>query len=404
MMAGITLTGFETKTLQEILAEIQSTEKSSENFGPAINVTAQETLGIINAIFSERESELWLLALALYNARRPSTAEGQALDDIGSISGVTRLQATYSTAIMLMTGVASTVVPAGTIFSVDTNPAAQFALDEDTVLIGLSAVAAGVTALETGPIVANSGTLTVIDTPVSGLTDAGNFLDADIGSDIETDADFRIRRSQNVNTSKSTTLDGIRASLLELNESIPAGENLIEQAIVYENDTDATVDSRPPNSIEVYVFQTGNGSGQDQLVADTLFLDAKPAGVQLVSTSNTVTKAVVASTGRSRSVVFSRPTEVAIYVDLTLTVTTGYPGDATVETAVAAWGNDLGIGQDIIVFGSSSLSGVLNGIAGITDYTILISRDAGPPTTDDNITIADIEFSSWDTINIDVSS
>ena len=83
--------------------------------------------------------------------------------------------------------------------------------------------------------------------------------------------------------------------------------------------------------------------------------------------------------------------------------------DTQVENAVVSWGDGLGTGQDVIIFGSDPLISQLSYIPGIEDVVVRIKDGAGP-TTDDNIVIddgitpgVDVEKSSWDTSRITVA-
>ena len=61
-----------------------------------------------------------------------------------------------------------------------------------------------------------------------------------------------------------------------------------------------------------------------------------------------------------------------------------------------AYGTDLGIGEDVVVFGSDpSLSCAFQAIPGITDFVIRVGT-AVSPALDDNIVIAARELAVFD--------
>ena len=239
----------------------------------------------------------------------------------------------------------------------------------------------------TGPVLALAGTLTQIDTPVSGWDGVGNHVAMLTGLNEETDAEFRIRRIAALQGLGNATPDAIRGDLL-----------LIEGVLsvtVFENDTDV-IDSgsRPPHSIEVLV-----DGGTDADIAQAIW-DSKAGGIATFGTeSDTATD----SQGNSQTMNFSRPIDIPIYLDITLTVDSDYPagGDASVETAVLAWALTLEIGEDVIVY--PYLVGSFDGIPGIV--TIVIDIGIAPaPSGDANIVIAETERASFSAANTTVTS
>lgn len=262
------------------------------------------------------------------------------------------------------------------------------------------------TATATGEVIANAGTLTVIDNPIAGLTSTVNPGDAVVGRDIETDADFRIRRETRLQISLAGPLEAIRNRILDLNDI--EGSVQLEDVKGFENVL-STIDSRdiPGHAFEMYVFQADGVTSRDQEIIDAIG-QSKPAGIEA---HGAVSGTYVDSEGNGHTVKFSRPIEIDIYLELDLTVDSEYPadGDAQVETTIVTWGDSLGTGQDVIVFGSNSLIAQLNSIPGITDVVVRIGT-SGSPTLDDNIVIDDgitpgvqVEKSSWDITRIDIT-
>lgn len=261
------------------------------------------------------------------------------------------------------------------------------------VVITVTELTAGVnqavvdcTALEFGPTQAPAGTLTVIDTPVSGLSSILNVTDASVGRNVETDAELRLRRARTLQVAGKATPDAIRSAMLALEG--------VQDAIVFENDTLLVDgDGRPPKSYEVVV----NG-GDDQEIFDTVW-DTKPAGIATVGSE---VGTVVDSQGQPQTVRFSRPTEVEIYVELDLTVDTSFPvnGLAAAQQAIVTRGNAFGIGANVIV--SPKLICALDPIPGILSVVIRIGT-APSPTLSNNILIAANEIPVFDTSRVAVA-
>ena len=255
----------------------------------------------------------------------------------------------------------------------------------------------------TGVVVANAETLTVIETPVSGLDSTFNPEDEVTGRDIESDAEFRIRRENRLQISLAGPLEAIRERILELNEV--EGSIQLEDVTIFEN-IDLATDSRniPGKAFESIVYQAGGVTDRDQEIAQAIF-ESKPAGIL---PHGDVSKTVTDSQGFDHTIQFSRPTEIDIWLELDLTVDALYPadGDTQVEDAMTDWGNGLGAGIDVVVY--PSLVAQLDAIPGITDVVVRIGT-AVSPTLDDNIiidngSVADVEISRWDTSRITVSS
>ena len=506
-MAGLDEFGLTIKRLAEIKDEIEATLRTS--FGDQINTLPESVIGQLVSLFAEREALIWELVEAVYDSQYPDTAEGASFDNVGALTGFTRLPALASTiAVQAFFGTPSTVIPAGTILSVLNDSTSKFVSDNEVILIagtdeiqninfsatptsgvfklvygtettdainwddtntevqtalnaldGLSGVtvtgsfaadfvvtfagsdgkqpqvaltvtdntldAGGavtvlitettpgvyqgtttMTATATGATVANSKTLSVIDNPIAGLTSTFNEEDAVIGQAEETDADARIRRNNRLQISVAGPVEAIRNNILNLNEI--SGSIQLDDVRVFDN-TSLITDARgiPAKAFESFVFQAGGVTTRDQEIINAIGR-AKPAGIEA---HGDVSGTYTDSQGFGHTIKFSRPTEVDIYLELDLSVTSDYPtdGDDQVETAVITWGDDLGTGQDVIVFGSNSLIAQLNDIPGIEDVVVRIKDGAGP-TTDDNIVIDNgitpgvaVEMSAWDTSRITVA-
>ena len=239
--------------------------------------------------------------------------------------------------------------------------------------------------VDTGGVIGLAQNITVITNPISGWNGAGNIADATLGDDEETDAAFRIRRIAALAGLGNATVEAIRGALLAVTN--------VDVALIFPNDSDI-IDSggRPPHSFESVVQ-----NGADQDVIDEIFLN-KAAGI---GTFGTESGTSIDSQNNAHAINFSRPSEVTIWLDLTLTTNSDYPvdGDALVEAAVLAFGAALDIGDDVIVF--PQLVGAIDGIPGITDVVVDIGI-ADPPSGDANITIAETEISTWDSARIDI--
>jgi uncharacterized phage protein gp47/JayE len=385
-MAGIDSTGFVKKTLAEIKDEIETAERAAIN--PALNLSAASVFGQINGIFADKLRELWDVAEAIYRSLYPDSAMGDALDNIASISGAVRQAATFSTVVIRCTGTNGTVLPAGRVVSV-VGTGDRFASDALATIPVAGFVDVAFTAEETGPVAAPAGTLTVIETPVAGWVSATNLLDAELGTDEETDAAFRDRRLDLLAATGKGTVEAVRANLLSVTNVV--------QAFVFENVTNVTdVDGLPPKSFEAVVEGGANAD-----IAASIFA-TKPIGIESFGST---TVPVVDSQGFSHDIDFSRPITLDVWVDVTVVVNAAVfgggdqaAGIAQVKDAIVALGDSLDIGEDVIAlaFKCAPLD-----VAGVLDVTVFFI-EVGDPTPDQtvNIVVAPRELALFDTSRV----
>lgn len=96
---GLTATGFVTKRLPTIKAELEDSYRAA--FGD-IDTDPDSFFGQLIGIGADRESTLWELMELIYASQSPSSAEVAQLDDAVGYIGVERLPATKSTAEVLL--------------------------------------------------------------------------------------------------------------------------------------------------------------------------------------------------------------------------------------------------------------------------------------------------------------
>lgn len=250
---------------------------------------------------------------------------------------------------------------------------------------GIDQANVNVTADANGPTVANAGTLTVISTPISGLTGVLNTQDAILGQLVETDNAYRARMDEELQIAGAGTVEAIRSRLLQITG--------VTTALVFENTTMIPdLQGRPPKSFEAVIE-----GGDAATIAETIWL-AKPAGIQSFGNNSTT---IIDSQGQVHTINYSRPTAVPVYIVANLVVDANYPvnGDTLVAQTLATYGNTLGIGVELIV--SPKLIASLISIPGIQDVELLVGTAPGP-TLPNNITPAIYEILEFDTSRITV--
>jgi uncharacterized phage protein gp47/JayE len=275
MTAGLSLLGFTSKTVQEIIGDLQAYQAA--NIASGLNTSSTGVLANINMSVALQLGQLWELAAEIYDAHDPATAEGVAADHNGSLTGVTRLPATSSTATLTLTMTENVTVPTGSVVSDPLRPTVRFVTLDDVTSSSVVGTYDNITvaakAETTGPITAASGVLTKIESPVSGWLAVTNTGPAIAGSNVETDEDYRARRAEVLAEEGGSTLAGIVADVRLLPGVLTAAgrENTTEL-------TDAT--GMPPHTFEVIVR-----GGDDSAIANSIWKN-KPAGVDSYGTTS----------------------------------------------------------------------------------------------------------------------
>lgn len=400
-MAGVTSTGWESKSLADIEQEIK--DSLLANISPTLDLSSTSLLGQFVGALASQIRQLWEAGAALYAARDPDQAEDAQLTELARITGTNRLPASSSsttiTADLSATSYPHTFPAHSIVITMEGNADVRFNNDEDITISGAeTAYEFAVTCETEGAVTANAGTLT--QTSSTGVANPTNAAAADVGEALETNTQLRLRREQSLAASGSTTVDAIRADILAVEG--------VTSARVIGNDSDSTdVYGTPAWSIHAIVR-----GGTDADVAQTLW-EAKAA---TDGTYGSTTETVVDSQGESHSVSFTRPSQVHFYAECDVTVLTGqYPSVefGTVELAIHNGGPQPGgtisagpynypggehpVGQDVIY--KKLLAAIMNtpGVVDVTSFTIGTSPS---PVGTSNITIDIDEYADIDQVDI----
>jgi len=369
---GITATGFEAATLEEIKADIESDQRAL--ISPTINTTSASVNGQNIGIIAQRLRTVWELAQGVYNALFADSATGYPLTLRAALTGTTREAATYSTVTATVNVNPGTYAIGTLIASVDGTPTSRFA--NSVAVVNGGGVAANVdavfTAEDTGPIRANAGTLTVIAQAVSGWNSVTNALDADMGADEESDESLRLRREAELRAQGSTTVDAIRADLLALGT---AGTTNVTNVSILENDTNTTDGNGVPgHSIECIVYGPASPSADDDAAVATQIWESKAAGI---GTYGTTTETVTDAMGVDHSVSFTRPTTLRTYVWVTVEVDSTYDGDTTVQEAISDLVTNYDPGQ---VLHWTRVIAAVYAVTGVTNVSAYGQNTTGTPS------------------------
>jgi uncharacterized phage protein gp47/JayE len=373
-VSGITPEGFERPSFAEIRAAL--VERAREIVGP-INTGPESAIGQQITIQAEREALLWEALEAVYFSQYPRSASGLSLDGAVELTGITRLGATRTVVQVDLTGEPGTLIPLNS--EASTNNGGIFRLVTDVTLDGLGEGSGQMIAVETGPVLALAGTLTNIETPVSGWDGVTNPLDGEVGRPIESDPELRLRRAQSLAVTGAGTVPSIRSRLLQQVPDVTA-------VSIIENRSDVVdADGRPPHSFEAVV-----SGGIDQDVADLIWL-VKPAGIE---TTGEILVDVTDSQGEIQPIRFSRPIQIFIWVRLTLT-----PGEAgsfqggaeeAAKDAIVEFGETLGVGNDVIY--QALFGPVFAAVPGIGSLVVELASSPDPEMEPGEFAVANISI------------
>lgn len=386
-MAGLTSTGFTAKRFDQILTSIKAALKPA--FGSGVDTSEDSiVMQIVNPIALEIE-EGWQGTQKVYDSMNPNHAEGVALDNIGAITSVPRVQGAKSTVIVDCEGSEGSVIPKYFQLAVETTGEIfQTKASHTLPAVGSQPLQITMEAINDGPVMAIAGTLNQGTLP-SGVTSMENATDASVGTYDETDEDYRIGRKERLAQIAAATVLSIKSSLLN-SEWVPD----VSAAKVFENDTgEVDVMGSPPHSIRCLVF-----GGADQDIIDVIGVK-KGAGTYTDGTvSGTFTDP---DDGQEFPIRFTRVTLSEIYVTVEVTgKTDNYPvtGDQDIKDNILALIWD--IGEDVTL---PKLQGAIVSVPGITEYTVYFAT-TDPPLTDTNIIIAPDVLADLDSTRVTVTS
>jgi len=390
MAFGALSTGFELKTVQDILGEIETEQLSA--IAADLDVSAQTPLGQINGIVSSHLAEAWELLQTCYNAFNRDAAEGTLLVNLGALTGTIASAATYSVVKATMALDANKTVSAGSVANVAGQSTNRWVLQEDVVSTTAGNYTGIFVADTTGPRICNAGTLTVITAPVSGWNSVTNPLDAVPGHAQETDTAFRIRQDEELSATGAGTLDGMRADLLNLLGMVSVD--------ILENQTMVT-DSNglPAKSFECVCFDGLTPAVDDGDIAQVIW-DGKPSGIEMYGLT---TGYAIDSQNNVRDVYFSRPTVKEYYVTIEVQTTELFPSDGVDQLKTALAAASLEMCRLAKSVRKVFLEAAVTKVAGVENMTYLKLGFSASPTGTSDLTVGAREIGHLDTAHIVVN-
>lgn len=362
-----------------VLTDVQNEFKAL--LGGDLDVSPETPQGRLIELIARCRVFVVQTAAASSNVFNLNKANGFGLDDLGSLFLLSRNPATYTTTTVELSGVNGTIVPEGT--RLQTTGGDIFVLTENYT-IG-SEFDATFRAEKKGVVPCPVGTLTIILDAVNGLESAVNHGNPSLGTELESDSEFRQRIRNSLNVNSIAVLSAIKANLEELDG--------VSGTYLYDNYSDSavTVDdiTVPAHSILAVV-----DGGEDSEIAKVLY-DKKTVGTGYCGTSADPNIEIVEEDvvdpnyGTIYKVRFARPSKTNIIVDIMVDRKdyTGSDLKVDIKQAILDWSegkNDevdgIKIGTPISPFEISAA--VSNTIPEIFIRDVKIAKEGGTPSAE----------------------
>lgn len=235
--------GLQVKTLEELRTELESDFITI--YGPDINVDPNSQDGQQLNIYAQGGVDLREVLQQINANFDPDQALGRVLDQRVALNGINRNGGTYTlTPVEIITDAAVNLVgldgqsgelnpTVPDLYTVKDDAGTEFFLLDSIAIVGAGTQDLTFRAAEIGEVEVQLNTITEPVTILAGITGINNPSGAlSIGVNEESNADLKVRRRGSVAIPSTGYLDGIEASLANLDG--------VSVARVYENDTNAT--------------------------------------------------------------------------------------------------------------------------------------------------------------------
>lgn len=328
---GIDASGIHVPEYQDIKERLETAFRRI--FGEDLYLGPDSQDGQMIAEFADLFDDVCSVAVDVFASRNPDYATGAALDYLLPLNGLRRLMSTYSTATVTASGLEGTVIPAGSL--IQDADGRQWATNAEATIGSGGTVSIGVTCTQPGAFSAIAGSITRIMSPTAGWTSVTNASDAVTGRNTETDAEAHERRNASVSNGALSMIETVKGTLLMLSG--------VTKVRVYENKTGSTdANSIPANSLCAVVQ-----GGDNTAIAQAIFRKKGPGCGTYGGTSVTVKDVY----DQDNTISFSRPTDKAIAVDITIKRLGGFSDGMVdqIKANVKAYIESLGIGEDLNV-------------------------------------------------------
>ena len=277
-------------------------------YGQDINLEQNSPDGQLLGIITNEIYDLQTLILHIYNSFDPDLAQGVELNKLLKLIAQTRRASTKSIVDITIVANANVTLPADyTIIDENKN---EWVINAETTLIAGTNIVS-FNAVNFGAIEASVNTINDVVTVFPEITSVNNPLPAEIGRDEESDVLLRKRRNNLLSVNSNSTIAGIYSKLFLL--------DTVTDAVIYENATDTYDALKDLNAHTLWVVVDGGAVDE---IAEIIATD-KTIGTGLKGTVTedyieTFLKADGTTRTLTHTVKFDRPTEIPLYINLTV--------------------------------------------------------------------------------------
>lgn len=308
----------------DTLTTVQNEFKAA--FGSDLIVTADTPQGVLITAEALARDAVIRNNADVANQINPNLAGGIFLDAICALTGVERIAATRSSVTAQLTGVAATLIPAGS--QAQTAAGDIFFSASDVTLDVNGEGSVTFYSQSYGPIACGVSELTQIVTGVLGWETITNWDAAVLGANLQSDVSLRAYRRNTLAQQGVSISEAITSALNAVDgvKSLSFRENTAN--------TTATIDGISMVAKSVYACVDG---GTDAAVAAALLAN-KTCGAAW--NGSTTVSVVDEFSGQTYSVSFARPTEIDISVKVTIRSGTSLTDPETaVKNSIVAYAN-----------------------------------------------------------------
>lgn len=341
-------------------------------YGSDIYVAPDSQDGQFLAVIAAAINDSNQAMISVFQGYSPYYAQGTGLSAQVKLNGLTRLTATNSSAVGVVTGVVGTIITNGVVQDAGGN---LWNLPTSVTIPTGGSISVTVTAQQPGSISATVGTINQIYNPQVGWQTFSNTSAAVAGQATETDAALRIRQAASVATPALAVRDAIYAAI--------GAVTGVGRYTVYENPTGSTDANGVPAHAIACVVEGGSVAD----ITSAIFL-RKPPGIQTYGTTSYTQTSPLGLTSVINYFVLG---QVNIYFAVTIKALPGYLSTTTADiiSALVAYVKSLVIGESVYVSQTSAIASMIGLPEGQTFYiTDFRLGTAASPTGTSNIAIA----------------
>lgn len=328
-----TPTGIVVPTQAQLLTGAQADINAAfgGNLNPALNTPQGQLASSEAAIVANANASI----ANIVNGVNPATSSGFMQDAIGRLYYMERNPGLPTTVTCTCIGLSGTVIPVGATVS-DTSGNTYVCTGQVVIPIGGS-VSAQFQNTQLGPIACPANTVTSIYQSIPGWDTVNNPSAGVVGANVETPAAFEYRRQQTIAANANGSLQAVYGAVAALPgiTDVFAVENFTSSAITgaIGGNPNSTSYSVAANSIYVAVV-----GGLQTSIAQTIWTKKAPGCNMNGNTSTTVTDTNYSLPQPSYTIKYNVPTNVPIFVAVTLGTATGLPANYTalIQAAVIA--------------------------------------------------------------------